>query len=170
MRGFWPSPAGPKPRQARPAARRSGDGTVLRVRGGNAVGRPTLGRSIRLFRLFLREQSDPALFYSNFAEDSVAVLGGFVDLSDATVLDVGGGPGYFARSFGEAGARYVGVEVDAATDAAAEAFSVRGSGTQLPFRSESVDVTYCSNVLEHVGDGWRMLDELVRVTRHGGTI
>ncbi len=132
--------------------------------------RPTLRRSIRLFQLFLREQTDPALFYSNFADDSVAALNGFVELDGATVLDVGGGPGFFATSFGLAGAQYVGVEVDASTDSTAEAFAVRGSGTDLPFRSGSVDVTYCSNVLEHVSDGWRMLEELVRVTRPGGTI
>jgi SAM-dependent methyltransferase len=125
---------------------------------------------VRLFRLFLREQDDPDLFYSAFAEDSVAVLADVVPLSGRTVLDVGGGPGFFARSFAAAGARYVGVEIDEPTDAPAEAFAVRGSGTALPFRAQSIDVTYCSNVLEHVADGRRLFDELVRVTRSGGTI
>jgi SAM-dependent methyltransferase len=123
-----------------------------------------------LFLLFLREQPEPARFYSAFATDSVAALGDFVALRGCTVLDVGGGPGFFARSFTAAGARYVGVEIEAAADAPAQSFAVRGSGTALPFRSESADVTYCSNVLEHVGQGWHMADELVRVTRPGGTI
>jgi SAM-dependent methyltransferase len=130
----------------------------------------TLARSVRLFRLFLREQSDPDLFYSAFAADSVAVLEGLVHLRGRTVLDVGGGPGFFARSFADAGASYIGLEVDEPTDAPAESFAVRGSGVALPFRSAAVDVAYCSNVLEHVADGWRMADELVRVTRPGGTI
>lgn len=134
------------------------------------TGTPTLARSVRLFRLFLREQSDPELFYSAFAADSVAMLSRVVDLRGQTVLDVGGGPGFFAKSFAAAGARYVGVELDAPTDAPAEAFAVRGSGTALPIRTASVDVTYCSNVLEHVGDGWHLADELVRVTRPGGTV
>src|SRR5450432_3881972 len=103
--------------------------------------RATLSRSIRLFRLFLREQSDPDLFYSAFAADSVAALGAFIDLRGCTVLDVGGGPGFFARSFAGAGASYIGLEVDEPTDAPAEAFSVRGSGTALPFRTGSIDVT-----------------------------
>lgn len=132
--------------------------------------RATLRRSVRLFRLFLKEQSDPELFYSNFADDSVRMLGSFVALEGTTVLDVGGGPGFFARSFTRAGARYVGVEIDAADDAPAESFAVRGSGTILPFATNAVDVAYCSNVLEHVGDGDRLLAELVRVTRPGGTI
>jgi SAM-dependent methyltransferase len=123
-----------------------------------------------LFLLFLREQPDPDLFYSAFAADSVAALAEFVPLRGRTVLDVGGGPGFFARSFAEAGARYVGVEIDVATDVPAQAFEVRGSGTALPMRTGSVDVTYCSNVLEHVPLGWRLADELVRVTRPGGTI
>ena len=113
----------------------------------------TLRRSVRLFRLFLREQSDPAAFYSAFADDSVAALGQFVSLADETVLDVGGGPGYFARSFRAAGARYVGVELDALSDMPAETFAVHGSGTCLPFRDGSVDLAYCSNVLEHVAFG-----------------
>jgi SAM-dependent methyltransferase len=130
----------------------------------------TLRRSVRLFRLFLREQSDPAGFYSAFADDSVAALGQFVSLADKTVLDVGGGPGYFARSFQAAGARYVGVELDALSDTPAETFAVHGSGTSLPFRDGSVDLAYCSNVLEHVAEPWQVAEELVRVTRPGGTI
>jgi SAM-dependent methyltransferase len=130
----------------------------------------TLRRSVRLFRLFLREQSDPAEFYSAFADDSVAALGQFVSLVDETVLDVGGGPGYFARSFRAAGARYVGVELDALSDMPAETFAVHGSGTSLPFRDGSVDLAYCSNVLEHVAEPWQVAEELVRVTRPGGTI
>lgn len=137
---------------------------------GGAERPATVARSVRLFRLFLHEQSDPGRFYSAFAQDSVAMLSDVVDLAGRTVLDVGGGPGFFSRSFAGAGARYVGVELDAPTDAPAEAYSVRGSGTALPLRTAAVDVAYCSNVLEHVADGWRMADELVRVTRPGGTV
>ncbi|HEY3717741.1 MAG TPA: class I SAM-dependent methyltransferase [Jatrophihabitantaceae bacterium] len=130
----------------------------------------TWRRSVRLFRLFLREQGDPDLFYSAFADDSVVALGEYVGLADKTVLDVGGGPGYFARSFRAAGARYVGVELDGPSDMPAETFAVHGSGTALPFRAGAVDVAYCSNVLEHVARPWDVADELVRVTRSGGTI
>ena len=143
---------------------------MCRVRKGEAARRATLRRSVRLFLLFLQEQPQPDLFYSAYAADSVAALGDFVPLRGCTVLDVGGGPGFFARSFVDAGARYIGVELDAARDIPAQSLAVRGSGLALPFRSKSVDVTYCSNVLEHVALGWRMTDELVRVTRPGGTI
>jgi SAM-dependent methyltransferase len=48
------------------------------------------------------------------------------------------------------------------------ASSVRGSGMDLPFADEVFDLTYSSNVAEHVSDPWRMADEMLRVTRPGG--
>lgn len=130
----------------------------------------TLTRSIRLFRAFLREQSDPDHFYSMLAADSVGQLGSWVELGGATVLDVGGGPGYFARAFQRRGASYVGVELDVGSDLPPESFGLCGSAVALPIRSSSVEVAYSSNVLEHVREPWRMTDELVRVTKPGGTV
>jgi arabinofuranan 3-O-arabinosyltransferase len=128
---------------------------------------------VGLFRAFLHEQSDPDRFYSLLAADSVRQLGSYVDLGGARVLDVGGGPGYFATGFRRAGAAYVGVDPavgDFAAAGAAVRGMVRGSGTALPIRSGAVDVCYSSNVLEHVDAAEAMLDEMVRVTRPGGTV
>jgi SAM-dependent methyltransferase len=133
----------------------------------------TLSRSVTLFRAFLREQSDPDHFYGVLAADSVRQLGEHVALAGATVLDVGGGPGYFADAFRGAGATYVGLEPDAGEMAArGEPLpgTVRASGEALPVRSAAVDVCYSSNVLEHVAAPWRMTAEMVRVTRPGGTV
>jgi SAM-dependent methyltransferase len=133
----------------------------------------TLERSVRLFRAFLREQTDPDLFYGALAQDSVHQLAHHADLAGATVLDVGGGPGYFSSAFRAAGARYLGLEPDAGEMAARgepEPGTVRGSGEALPVRTGAVDVCYSSNVLEHVPDPWLMAEEMVRVTRPGGTV
>ncbi|CAA9226660.1 MAG: SAM-dependent methyltransferase [uncultured Blastococcus sp.] len=133
----------------------------------------TLSRSVALFRAFLREQSDPDFFYGTLAEDSVAQLAAFTPLRGATILDVGGGPGYFADAFRAEGAIYVGMEPDAGELTArgtAEPGTVRGSGEALPVRTASVDVCYSSNVLEHVRSPWTMAAEMVRVTRPGGTV
>ncbi|TWJ30268.1 alpha-(1-_3)-arabinofuranosyltransferase domain-containing protein [Micromonospora sagamiensis] len=135
--------------------------------------RATLGRSVALFRGFLHEQSDPDRFYSLLAIDSVRQLRSYVGLAGARVLDVGGGPGYFANEFRRAGAAYVGLDPavgDFAAAGAAVSGMVRGSGTALPVRSGGVDVCYSSNVLEHVAEPEAMLDEMVRVTRPGGTV
>jgi SAM-dependent methyltransferase len=133
----------------------------------------TMSRSVTLFRTFLREQTDPDLFYGVLAEDSVRQLGEHVSLDGATVLDVGGGPGYFADAFRGAGATYVGLEPDAGEMAARgepEPGTVRASGEALPVRTAAVDVCYSSNVLEHVRSPWTMTSEMVRVTRPGGTV
>ena len=133
----------------------------------------TLARSVLLFRAFLAEQTDPEHFYGVLSRDSVRQLAGYAPLDGATVLDVGGGPGYFADAFRGAGARYVGLEPDAGEMTArgeAEPGTLRASGEALPIRSGAVDVCYSSNVLEHVRAPWTMAAEMVRVTRPGGTV
>jgi SAM-dependent methyltransferase len=133
----------------------------------------SLSRSVRLFRAFLREQSDPDHFYGVLAADSVEQLGSHATLDGATVLDVGGGPGYFADAFRGAGATYVGLEPDAGELVARgtpEPGTLRASGEALPVRTAAVDVCYSSNVLEHVRSPWTMAAEMVRVTRPGGVI
>lgn len=133
----------------------------------------TFSRSVRLFRAFRQEQTDPAGFYGALAADSVAQLSRWTDLQGHTVLDVGGGPGYFADAFRAVGATYVGLEPDAGELAArgvTEPGTVRASGEQLPIRSAAVDICYSSNVLEHVPRPWTMTAEMVRVTKPGGTV
>ena len=133
----------------------------------------TLSRSVRLFRAFLHEQDDPDRFYSTLALDTVSQVGQWVGLSGTRVLDVGGGPGYFADAFAAAGARYAGVEPDAGEmtargDVAGD--TLRASGLRLPIATGSADLTLSSNVLEHVPEPERMADEMVRVTRPGGLV
>lgn len=139
-----------------------------------AIVRPTLRRSVHLLRAFRHEQDDPARFYGALAEDSVGQLRGFVELSGSTVLDVGGGPGWFAAAFRRAGARYVCLDMDAgdlagaATEGTEPDGRLRGSGLALPLADASVDVAYSSNVAEHVREPARLLAELVRVVKPGG--
>ena len=48
--------------------------------------------------------------------------------------------------------------------------TVAGDGNRLPFPDGAADVAFSSNVLEHVPEPARFLDEMVRVTRPGGII
>ena len=135
--------------------------------------RPTLSRSWRLFRAFRVEQTDPDRFYGELATDSVQQVGSYADLDGRWVLDVGGGPGYFADAFRAAGARYTALDADLGELSGRgepDPGTVLGSGMQLPFADDSFGVTYSSNVLEHVPDPWLMADEMVRVTRPGGLV
>ncbi len=135
--------------------------------------KPTLRRSIRLFRDFRHEQDDPRRFYSALADDSVGQLSTYASLAGATMLDVGGGPGYFREAFTAAGATYYALDADVGELAGLgdiASGTVIGSGMDLPFRDGALDVCYSSNVLEHVVDPWRMAQEMLRVTRSGGTV
>ncbi len=141
--------------------------------------RATLCRSIRLLSSFRFEQTAPAVFYGGLATDSAAMISDFYadvtgrELAGATIIDVGGGPGYFADEFARTGARYIPVEPDPSELHAAGLTvpgAVRGSGMALPFRDGAVDICFSSNVAEHVPDPWLMADEMVRVTRPGGVI
>ena len=143
--------------------------------------RADVRRSVRLLSEFRYEQRDPARFYGTLATDTVALVS---DLwrsahgespAGRTLLDVGGGPGYFAAAFAGAGVRYIGVEPDpremhaAGPVLAGEAHTfVRASGMALPFADDSVDICLSSNVAEHVPRPWQLGGEMLRVTRPGG--
>lgn len=132
----------------------------------------TLRRSLTLFRAFTHEQSDPEAFYRPLAHDSVRQLAGYADLDGALVVDVGGGPGWFADTFAAVGARYATVEADEGEFAGRLQGSGRVLGTALalPLADDSVDVCYSSNVLEHVSAPWTMGAEMLRATRPGGVV
>jgi SAM-dependent methyltransferase len=141
--------------------------------------RATLSRSLRLLSAYRFEQRDPARFYGALAADTAAMVRDLWQAAHGdeptgrTVLDVGGGPGYFAEAFEAAGMRYVGVEPDPAEMHAGPmadeaATYVRASGMALPFADASVDVCLSSNVAEHVRHPWRLGGEMLRVTKPGG--
>ncbi|OBK50374.1 class I SAM-dependent methyltransferase [Mycobacterium sp. 1081908.1] len=145
--------------------------------------RATLRRSLRLLSEFRHERSDPAKFYRTLAADTAAMVTDLwrgthgEDPAGRTLLDVGGGPGYFAAAFADAGVRYVGVEPDPSEmHAGGPAFAnaagtfVRASGMALPFGDDSVDICLSSNVAEHVPRPWQLGAEMLRVTKPGGLV
>lgn len=128
-----------------------------------------IARSVRLFRAFRLEQTRPEVFYGTLAIDSVEVLQEFVDLAGARTLDVGAGPAEFAAQFRRAGAQYVPIDHDPSVASVRDG-GVVATAAALPFADACVDVVFSSNVWEHVRDPEQVADELVRVTRPGGTI
>lgn len=148
--------------------------------------RATLRRSFGLLNDFKYEQTRPDIFYGHLAADTVGLIRDVYagvrgltasaaeePLHGAKILDVGGGPGYFGVAFDKVGADYYTCEPDVGEMAAAGIklqTSVRGSGLDLPFVSDAFDITYSSNVAEHVPDPWRMADEMLRVTKPGGVM
>src|SRR5215210_801923 len=92
------------------------------------------------------------------------------------VLDLGCGAGRFVAALREAGADAVGVELaEAALERArrnvpgAELHAL-GPGGTIPLEDASVDLVWCSEVLEHVPDTAGLLSEARRVLRTGGRL
>jgi SAM-dependent methyltransferase len=132
-----------------------------------------LVRSVRLFRLFRKEQAEPEVFYAALAEDTVCQIEEYCDLAGSTVVDIGGGPGHFTAAFRARGARCYLFEPDSAemlSRGAAPAGAVIADGYWLPVRDGGADLCMSSNVLEHVRDPLGLIDEMVRATRPGGLI
>jgi SAM-dependent methyltransferase len=87
------------------------------------------------------------------------------------VVDVGGGPGYFAEAFRRAGAESVFVEPfwESMTIPGRNwATGSSGMGSALPFADGAFDISHSSNVIEHVVDPKAFFDEMLRVVRPGG--
>ena len=92
------------------------------------------------------------------------------------VLDLGCGAGRFVAALRDAGAVPVGVEI---AESALERARAVAPGADLrllepdgsiPLEHGSVDLVWCSEVLEHVADGAHLLQEARRVLRPGGRI
>ncbi|HET9895256.1 MAG TPA: class I SAM-dependent methyltransferase [Streptosporangiaceae bacterium] len=129
-------------------------------------------RSVRLFRLFLSEQSDPDGFYTALAKDAASQLARFVTIAGRTVLDIGGGAGYVTSEFRARGAHCYLLEPDPGEmlSRGAPAGAVLADGYWLPVRDAGADVCISSNVLEHVRDPRGLIEEMVRATKPGGVI
>jgi len=154
--------------------------------------RDGLGRSVALAKVFRLEQSDPDTFYRAVADDTAAQIERYLPLDGARVVDVGGGAGYFTAALRAAGARCCLIEPEAgdppvrepgpsstpaerhrfavSAGRVARGVTVAGDGYRLPVGDGAADLTFSSNVLEHVPDVSGFLDELVRVTRPGGLL
>jgi SAM-dependent methyltransferase len=92
------------------------------------------------------------------------------------VLDLGSGAGRFVAALRDAGADPVGVEI---AEAALERARGNAPGADLrllepdgslPLEHASVDLVWCSEVLEHVADTEHLLLEIRRVLRPSGRV
>jgi SAM-dependent methyltransferase len=98
------------------------------------------------------------------------------------LLDVGAGSGTISVSFAKLipDGHVTGVDLNAnivpRARAVAEKAGVKnidfhqGSVFKLPFADETFDVTFCHQVLVHIGNPWDALREMLRVTKRGGIV
>jgi SAM-dependent methyltransferase len=132
-----------------------------------------IARSVRLFRLFLKEQTHPELYYTYLARDAVDQVARHCELNGRIVLDIGGGAGDFTGAFRSRGAHCYLFEPDKAeilSRGTRPAGAVLADGYWLPVSDGGADVCFSSNVLEHVPDPGGLIEEMIRVTKPGGLI
>ena len=98
------------------------------------------------------------------------------------LLDVGAGSGTISVSFAQliTDGHVTGIDLNATilprARAVAEKAGVQnidfqeGSIYKLPFADETFDVTFCHQVLIHIGTPWDALREMLRVTKRGGVV
>ena len=100
-----------------------------------------------------------------------------LDPAGLLAADIGCGGGFLAEEFAQLGCRVVGLdpsEVSVRTAREhAESSGLRvgyavAMGERLPLADGSVDIAYCCDVLEHVSDLDRVIDETARVLKPGG--
>ena len=139
---------------------------------GSGEWRDDLRRSVRLFRAFLTEQTDPRGFYSLIADDTVCLMRRHMDLRGRTVADFGGGSGFYSAAFREAGASTVLVDAsyDELTAHGRDPHAVVALAEKSPLADASVDIAFSSNLLEHVRDIPAVADQIARVVRPGGYV
>jgi SAM-dependent methyltransferase len=103
-------------------------------------------------------------------ERRLALVRRYVPLEGRSILDIGCGVGMYLRAFQRFTPHVYGLEVDRERALQARAHAphvLQARGEDLPFRDESFDVVVLNEVLEHVEDDARTIQEACRVLRSG---
>jgi 2-polyprenyl-6-hydroxyphenyl methylase/3-demethylubiquinone-9 3-methyltransferase len=94
---------------------------------------------------------------------------------EAKVLDIGCGGGFLSNHLAKSGFQVTGIDLSQESLAIAKKYDETGNahylqanGYQLPFEAASFDVTCAMDILEHVEEPLRLIQEASRVLRPGG--
>lgn len=119
-------------------------------------------------------RGEPSYVWRAGQERRLQMMARWAQLSDARVLVAGCGVGMYARQIRQ---RYTprvdgfDIEFERARSArAADIPALTAAGEHIPFAAGSFDTVLSHEVLEHVVDDRRALQEMLRVTRVGGRI
>jgi 2-polyprenyl-6-hydroxyphenyl methylase / 3-demethylubiquinone-9 3-methyltransferase len=126
------------------------------------------------FLYLLRAALNPARF-GYFRGVLTRDLG--LDPHGQRALDVGCGGGLLAEEFAQIGCQVTGIDPSVSSIDTARAHALQmglsidyrvGVGEALSFDDAAFDVVYCCDVLEHVADPAKVIEESARVLRPGG--
>lgn len=113
----------------------------------------------------------------NLAQGRLAWFDQIIDWRDKEVLDLGCAGGFMSEALAMRGANVTGIDpayrvVEIAREHADRGqLSIKydvGVGESLPYSSQTFDLVVCVDVLEHVADLDKVINEIVRVLKPGG--
>ncbi len=124
---------------------------------------PSKLRTIVRQRLTGSRLIDP--YYISHSTLSAAIRRAGQPVSADWLLDIGCGAKPYRRYL--SARHYIGIDLPTYGPQAADLF---GSALQLPFRNASYDAVLCTEVLEHVPDPSRLLQEIARLLKPDGVL
>ena len=83
------------------------------------------------------------------------------------VLDVGCGTRPYEDLFRAHCSQYIGIDLETVQSSQAD---VIADSMRLPFVDKAFDTVFCAQVLEHVRDPFRVMEEIARALKPGGTL
>jgi SAM-dependent methyltransferase len=116
-------------------------------------------------------RGNPSFVWRAGQERRLTMVRRHVPLEGAALLDVGCGIGMYTSAFQPYTSEVFGIEIEQprAQQAAETGTAVaQAMGETLPFAANTFDVVFSHEVLEHVRDDRRAVEEMVRVARPGG--
>ncbi len=118
------------------------------------------------------ERGNPSFVWREGQERRLRMIRRYAPLAGKRVLDVGCGIGMYPTAFLRYTDDVVGIEIELerAQQAHEKAAVTQARGEELPFPNDAFDIVHSHEVLEHVADDRRAVQEMVRVARPGGRI
>ncbi len=119
------------------------------------------------------EHGRPSYSWRSGQDRRLEMVRRFVPLEGARILDIGCGIGTYVRRFRQFSDDVHGVEVEEerVREASRELPNIQlAHGEALPFPDDHFDLVFSNEVIEHVDDDRKTVEEAVRVTKPGGCI
>ncbi|MCA9382363.1 class I SAM-dependent methyltransferase [Candidatus Dojkabacteria bacterium] len=118
------------------------------------------------------KEGSPTMYWSFGLQRRLDLMLQRVDFKNKKILDVGCGIGTFVKKFGEYSSQVYGLEYDQKkVDQAIPEVKqniVQGEAEKLPYPDEAFDIVFSHEVLEHVNDDQKAVEEAFRVLKNNG--
>jgi SAM-dependent methyltransferase len=119
------------------------------------------------------QRGHPSYLWRAGQERRLNLVRRYVPLDGRRILDVGCGLGRYTEALSQRSGQVYGVEVELERAVQAHCRSagvVQAVGEDLPFASDTFDLVFSNEVLEHVTDDRQVVREMVRVARPGAYV